>query len=102
MRSINWEKCFKSNDLSEVFDSFYSELSGAVDSHIPLKTYCKFIPPKWNLHSDFGKRLYTCNSIYVNPRNEIEKGVPHTTFRDREAKFLPSGAIYFVKESHVT
>ena len=42
MRSINWEKCFNlANDSSEVFDSFYSELSGVVDFHIPLKTLSK-------------------------------------------------------------
>ena len=60
------------------------------------------IPPKEHLHSDFGKSLYTCNSIYVDPRNEIKKGVPYTTFRDRGAKVHPSGALYFVKESHAT
>ena len=50
----------------------------------------------------YSKSLYTCNSIYVNQRNEIKKGGPHTTFRDRGAKVHPSGALYFVKESHAT
>ena len=36
----------------------------------------KDIPPKYSLLSDFGKSLYTCNSINVNPRNEIKRGVP--------------------------
>ena len=44
---------------------------------------------------------YTYNSINVNPRNEIKKGGPNTTFRDRGQKSTP-GAIYFVKESHAT
>ena len=35
-RSINWENCINSNDSSEAFDSFYSELIGVVDSNIPL------------------------------------------------------------------
>lgn len=41
VRSINWEKCFNSNDSSESFDYFYSELIGVVDSHIPLKILSK-------------------------------------------------------------
>ena len=31
----------------------------------------KVIPSKYNLHSDFGKSLSICNSLYVYPRNEI-------------------------------
>ena len=38
----------------------------------------KVIPSKYNLHSDFGKSLSICNSLYVYPRNEIKKGGPHT------------------------
>ena len=42
--------------------------------------------------------------MYVNPRNEIKKGGPQTSFRDRGGggEVHPSGAIYFVKESHAT
>ena len=46
-------------------------------------------------------RLYEFG-VYVNPRNEIKKGGPHTTFTDRGANVHHSGAIYFVKESHAT
>ena len=38
----------------------------------------KVILSKYNLHSDFGKSLSICNSLYVYPRNEIKKGGPHT------------------------
>ena len=54
-----------------------------------------FDPNKTCTH-DFGKSLYTCNSILVNPINEKKRGGPHTTFRDRGAKVHPSGAIYFI------
>ena len=60
----------------------------------------KVIPPKQNLHSDFGKSLYTCNSIYVNSRNEIKRGGgPHTTFRDKGAKVHPSGLYILLRKS---
>ena len=36
--------------------------------------------PNRKLHSDFGKSLYICNSLYINPRNEIKMGGPHTTY----------------------
>ena len=64
------------------------------DIDMKLTPLIKVIPPKQNLHSDFGKSLYTCNSICVNPRNEIKRGGPHTTF-SRGQKSTPRG-LYIV------
>ena len=51
------------------------------------------------MHSDFGKSLYTCNSIYVNPRNKIEKGVPTLLIEIRGAKVHRSGAIFLLMKA---
>ena len=40
--------------------------------------------------------------MYVNPRNEIKKWSPHTTYRDKEGKSPPLWDYIFVNESHAT
>ena len=59
----------------------------------------KVIPSKQNLHSDFGKSLSICNSIYVNPRNEIKRAVPALLIEIRGAKVHPSGAIFLLMKT---
>ena len=59
----------------------------------------KVIPPKQNLHSDFGKSLYTCNSIYVNPRNEIKRWVPTILLEIGGHKSTPLGLYILLRKA---
>ena len=43
--------------------------------------------------------MYTCNLIYVNPRNETKKGGPRTTFRDRGQKSTPLGLYILLRKA---
>ena len=64
-----------------------------------IHVHLKVIPSKHNIHSDFGKRLSICNSIYINPRIQIKKGVPTLLIEISGTKVHPSGAVFLLMKA---